>query len=46
VLLPVGVLVRRADTAVVIGTALAATAAGWGHRRIAAGLGRPAATVR
>jgi len=46
VLLPVSVLVRRADAAVVIGAALAAKAAGWGHRQIAAGLGRPAATVR
>jgi hypothetical protein len=46
VLLPVLVLVRRADVAVVIGLALAAKAAGAGHRRIAVGLGRPAATVR
>jgi hypothetical protein len=45
-LLPVGVLVRRADAAVVIGAALLAKAAGWGHRRIALWLGRPAATVR
>src|SRR6266511_3576630 len=35
VLLPVGALVRRADAAVVIGAALVAKAAGWGHRRIA-----------
>jgi len=46
VLLPVGVLVRRADAAVVIGAALVAKAAGWGHRPIAARLARPAATVR
>jgi hypothetical protein len=46
VLLPVLVLVRRADTVAVIGAALAARAAGLGHRRIAAWLGRPAETVR
>ncbi len=46
VLLPVVVLVRRADVAVVIGSALVAKAAGVGHRRIAAGLGRAAETVR
>jgi hypothetical protein len=46
VLLPVLVLVRRADTAVVIGSALVAKAAGVGHRRIAAGLGRAVETVR
>lgn len=46
VLLPVVVLLRRADTAVVIGAALAAKAAGAGYRRIAAMLGRPAETVR
>jgi hypothetical protein len=46
VLLPVGVLVRRADAAVVIGAALVAKAAGWGHRQIAVWLGRPASTVR
>ncbi len=45
-LLPVLVLVRRADTVAVIGAALAAKAAGLGHRRIATGLGRPAETVR
>jgi hypothetical protein len=39
-------LVRRADAAVVIGAALVAKAAGWGHRRIAVWLGRPASTVR
>lgn len=46
VLLPVMLLMRRADTAAVIGTALTARAAGHGHRRIAAALGRPADTVR
>ncbi|MGE0300776.1 MAG: helix-turn-helix domain-containing protein [Pseudonocardia sp.] len=39
-------LVGRADTAAVIGTALTAKAAGHGYRRIAAALGRPADTVR
>lgn len=46
VLLPVGALLRRADAAVMIGTAVAAKAAGAGCRRIAAGLGRPVETVR
>jgi len=46
VLLPVGLLARRADTAVVIGSALTARAGGAGYRRIAAVLGRPAETVR
>jgi hypothetical protein len=46
VLLPVRVLARRADLAAVIGAALAAKAAGGGHRRIAAVLGRSAETVR
>ena len=46
VLLPVSLLLRRADTAVVVGAALEAKAAGDGHRRIAELLGRPAATVR
>lgn len=46
VLLPVLLLVRRADTAEVIGTALAAKGVGVGHRRIAALLGRPPGTVR
>lgn len=45
-LLPVIALLRRADVAVVIGTALLAKAAGAGFRSIAAGLGRPAETVR
>lgn len=46
VLLPVLVLARRADVAAVIGAGLAAKAAGGGHRRIAAELGRAAETVR
>jgi Homeodomain-like domain-containing protein len=46
VLLPVLLLVRRADTAAVIGAALVAKAAGDGHRRIAERLGRPPGTVR
>lgn len=46
VLLPVTVLARRADVVAVIGAAIEAKAAGVGFRRIAAGLGRPAETVR
>jgi hypothetical protein len=46
VLLPVLLLVRRADTATVIGVALAARASGGGHRGIAERLGRPPGTVR
>lgn len=46
VLLPVLLLVRRADTVAVIGAALVAKAAGGGHRRIAERLGRPPGTVR
>ena len=46
VLLPVTVLLRRADAAVLIGAALTARAAGFGHRRIAVWLGVPAGTVR
>src|SRR6266581_3881503 len=46
VLLPVSCLLRRADGAAVIWAALAASAAGAGHRKIAAGLGCPASTVR
>ena len=46
VLLPVSVLARRADTAAVIGAALAGGAAGLGHRRVAERAGRPASTVR
>jgi hypothetical protein len=46
VLLPVFVLVRRADLAEVIGAALVAKASGSGARVIAARLGRPVDTVR
>lgn len=46
VLLPELLLVRRADTAAVIGGALAAKASGGGHRSIAKLLGRPVGTVR
>ena len=46
VLLPAQLLSRRADEGAVIGSALQAAAAGAGHRTIAAGLGRPASTVR
>jgi hypothetical protein len=46
VLLPVGLLLRRADTVAVVGAALQARAGGAGHRRIAGVLGRPAETVR
>jgi hypothetical protein len=47
VLLPVAALLRRADAAVVIGSALAAKAfGGGGWRRIAVLVGRPAQTVR
>lgn len=46
VLLPVFVLVRRADTVEVIGAAVTARAGGAGVRTIAAGLGRPVETVR
>ena len=46
VLLPAWCLARRADAGEVIGLALEAKAAGWGHRVIAARLGRPASTVR
>lgn len=51
VLLPVSVLLRRADALAVIGAALACAAlacaaVGWGHRRVAERLGRPASTVR
>jgi hypothetical protein len=46
VLLPVSALSRRADLAEVIGAALAAKAAGAGHRSIAGRLSRPAETVR
>jgi hypothetical protein len=46
VLLLVDALARRADTAAVIGSALAGKARGLGHRAIAARLGRPPSTVR
>jgi hypothetical protein len=46
VLLPVTVLLRRADAAAVIWAALVARAAGHGHRWIAALVGAPASTVR
>jgi hypothetical protein len=46
VLLPVGLLLRRADTAAVIGMALTAKAGGAGYRRIAVALDRPVETVR
>jgi len=46
VLLPVTVLLRRADAVAVIGAGLVARAAGHGHRRVATWLGVPAATVR
>jgi Homeodomain-like domain len=46
VLLPASMLVRRADTVLVIGAALLAKAAGLGHRRVAVVLGRPQSTVR
>ena len=46
VLLLVDALLRRADTAAVIGAALTGRARGDGHRPIAARLGRPASTVR
>jgi hypothetical protein len=46
VLLLTAVLPRRADTTAVIGAALLASARGSGYRRIADGIGRPAATVR
>jgi hypothetical protein len=45
-LLPVNVLVRRADDVTVIGAALEAKAAGRGHRVIADWLDRPPSTVR
>jgi hypothetical protein len=46
VLLPVAVLLRRADAVAVIGAALAGKAAGLGARPIAEALGRPLGTVR
>ncbi len=47
VLLEVRLAVRRADAAEVIAAAIEAkTVLGWGHRKIAAGCGRPVSTVR
>jgi hypothetical protein len=46
VLLSLVGLLRRADSAAVIGAGLAGRAAGLGHRRIAAGLGVASSTVR
>jgi len=46
VLLPISMLVRRADTVAVIGGALLAKAEGAGHRRVAVMLDRPVSTVR
>ncbi len=46
VLLPTIALLRRFDVAEAIGEALVLKAAGWGHRRIAAGFGVPSTTVR
>jgi hypothetical protein len=46
VLLPVGMLARRADSADVVGKALEAKASGQGARPIAAALARPFGTVR
>jgi len=46
VLLPAWCLLRRADASEVVGAALAAAAAGRGHRSIARVLGRPPSTVR
>jgi hypothetical protein len=46
VFVPEDTLVRRRDSAEVIGIALTAKARGDGHRRIARALGRPASTVR
>lgn len=46
VLLAESLLSRRADVVAVVGSALTAKVGGSGHRRIAAGLGRAASTVR
>jgi hypothetical protein len=45
-LLPVSCLLRRADAVEVIGAALVAAGAGWGHRRVAVLVERAASTVR
>lgn len=46
VLLPVSLLLRRAYAAERVWSVVTARSQGWGHRRIAASLGVPAATVR
>lgn len=46
VLLPDVALLRRVDTAEVVGRALVSAASGSGHRQIADGLARPRSTVR
>jgi hypothetical protein len=46
ILLPVSCLLRRADAVEVVGAALVAAGAGWGHRRVALLVERPAGTVR
>jgi hypothetical protein len=46
VLLPVGVLLRRADAVAVVGAAIAAKARGLGTRPIAVSVDRPLGTVR
>jgi hypothetical protein len=46
VLLPVGVLLRRADAVGVVGVALAAKAVGLGARPVAVLVGRPLSTVQ
>lgn len=45
-LLPVILLSRRADTVAVIFAGLVGAARGWGHRRVAAAVGRACGTVR
>lgn len=45
-LLEVRLAARRADAAEVIAAAVESMIMGWGHRRIAAGCGRPVSTVR
>ena len=46
VLVPMSLLVRRADSVAVIGRALLVSAGGLGHRKIAGLLSRPVSTVR
>lgn len=43
---PLTTLLRRADSAEVIGAALLARARGFGYRRVAVSVGRPVSTVR